>query len=36
MTTASAPGPAVVVDSVTKTFGSTDVVSELSFDVRPH
>ncbi|HEY5489420.1 MAG TPA: ATP-binding cassette domain-containing protein [Candidatus Limnocylindrales bacterium] len=35
---ASAPAsaPAVVVDSVTKTFGSTDVVSELSFDVRPH
>ncbi len=27
--------PAVVVDSVTKTFGSTDVVCNLSFDVGP-
>jgi len=35
MTQTSPPTPAVVVDSVTKTFGSTDVVCELSFDVRP-
>ena len=35
-TPALASAPAVVVDSITKRFGSTVVVSELSFDVRPH
>ncbi len=35
MNTAASTGAAVVVDGVTKRFGSTDVVSNLSFDVGP-
>ena len=32
---ATTTSPAVVVDGVWKRFGSTDVVRDLSFDVRP-
>jgi ABC-2 type transport system ATP-binding protein len=35
VTTPTAKAPVVVVDGVSKTFGSTTVVANLSFDVRP-
>jgi ABC-2 type transport system ATP-binding protein len=34
--TVTVPSPAVFVDGLRKRFGSTDVVADLSFDVRPN